>query len=103
MLQFAVALNVVLTSGKVPHEVTPIHEVTLVRHEEADVLQERRHLDGDNLTATVVVLHRAVNASHPVFISLCMVCVVHTWEKHILCVDILVLRTHGEISVFLLW
>ena len=39
MLQLAVALDAVLTTGEVPHEITPIHEVALVRQEELDVLE----------------------------------------------------------------
>ena len=38
MLWLAVALNVVLSSGKVPHEVAPVHEVALVGEEEAYVV-----------------------------------------------------------------
>ena len=38
MFWFAIALNVVLTSGKVPHEVAPVHEVALIGEEEADVV-----------------------------------------------------------------
>ena len=38
----AIALNVVLTTGKVPHEVTPIHEIDLVVDEETHVLDEGR-------------------------------------------------------------
>ena len=34
MFWFTVTLEVVLSTGKVPHEVTPIHEITLVREEE---------------------------------------------------------------------
>ena len=30
MLSLAVALNIILSAGKVPHEVAPIHEVALV-------------------------------------------------------------------------
>ncbi|CUQ49199.1 Uncharacterised protein [Segatella copri] len=39
MLWLTIALNVVLTAGKVPHEVAPVHEVALVREEEADVVK----------------------------------------------------------------
>ena len=37
MLEFAVALNVVLPAGKVPHEIAPVHEVHLIRQEEAQI------------------------------------------------------------------
>ena len=38
MLQFAVALNVVLSAREVPHEIAPIHEIALVSEEETQVL-----------------------------------------------------------------
>ena len=44
VFQFAIALNVVLTAGKVPHEVAPIHEVDLIREEELQVCPLRGHL-----------------------------------------------------------
>ena len=43
MLRLAVALNIILTSGEVPHEVAPIHIVDLVGEEEAQVVYLRRH------------------------------------------------------------
>ena len=55
MLQFSISLNVILTAGKVPHEVTPVHEVTLIRQEEADILNEGRHLHLYYLAAAVIV------------------------------------------------
>ena len=39
VLEFTIALKVVLTTCKVPHEISPIHEVALIGEEEADVLQ----------------------------------------------------------------
>ena len=39
MFWLTVTLEVVLSTGKVPHEVTPIHEITLVREEETKVLK----------------------------------------------------------------
>ena len=38
MLELTVALNIILATGKVPHEVTPVHEIALVREEETDVV-----------------------------------------------------------------
>ena len=40
------SLDVVLTTGKVPQEVAPVHVATLVAEEEAQVLAHRRHGDG---------------------------------------------------------
>ena len=42
MLEFAVALQVVLSAGEVPQEVTPVHEVHLIGQEEAEVSPLRR-------------------------------------------------------------
>ena len=39
VLRLTVALNIVLSSGKVLHEVATVHEVALVREEEADVVK----------------------------------------------------------------
>ena len=39
VFHLSVTLDVVLTAGEVPHEVAPVHEVTLVGEEETDVLQ----------------------------------------------------------------
>ena len=38
VLWFTIALDVVLTTGKVPHEVAPVHEVALIRQEELDIV-----------------------------------------------------------------
>ena len=84
LFQFAIALKVILTSCKVPHEVAPVHEVTLVREEESDVLPLCRHIDSHSLTAAIVIHRVCANAAHPVLISLFMSGIVHTWEEHIL-------------------
>src|SRR5574344_1028700 len=97
VFQLTVTLQVVLTSCKVPHKVTPIHEVTLVREEEAQVLGLCRNLDHHIFSTTVVRNLRTINATHPALISLCMGIVVHTREQHILCIYIFILVTNYEI------
>ena len=37
-------VDVILTSGKIPHEVTPVHPVHLVIEEECQILEEGRLL-----------------------------------------------------------
>ena len=39
MLQLTVALDIILSSGKVPHKVAPVHKVALIAQEETEVLQ----------------------------------------------------------------
>ena len=39
MLQLAISLNIVLTTSKVPHEITPVHKVALIGEEESDILE----------------------------------------------------------------
>ena len=38
MLWLTIALDIVLTSSKVPHKVAPVHEIALIGEEEADVV-----------------------------------------------------------------
>ena len=51
---FAISLQVVLPSCKVPHEVAPIHEVDLIAEEEAEVLELGRCLDLNHLATPFV-------------------------------------------------
>ena len=102
MLWLAVALNIILTSGKVPHEVAPVHEVALIREEEANILHLSRHLHHHRL-ATAVVRHLiALDATHPVLVSSSMSRRVHTREEHILSVDELILVRNHKVRVLLI-
>ena len=101
MLELAVALDIILTAGEVPHEVTPVHEVALVREEEPEVLNLCRHLHRHLLPAAVVRHLCAVYTTHPRLIVLGMAGVVHTREDHVLRVDILVFVCDNEVRVFL--
>ena len=38
VFRLSIALYVVLASGEVPHEVAPVHEITLVGDEEPDIV-----------------------------------------------------------------
>ena len=91
MFWFTVTLEVVLSTGKVPHEVTPIHEITLVREEETKVLKLCWHLN----TIHIVTC----NASHPLLILGCMTLIIHTWEEHILLKYLRRLMPYEEIRV----
>ena len=45
VVDFALTLQVVLTAGKIPEEVAPIHVIELVLEEVAYILRECRHVD----------------------------------------------------------
>ena len=94
MLWLTIALYVVLSTSKVPHKVTPVHEVTLVRKEELHVLQLCRHLYAINIMTS--------NTAHPLFVLICRTWVVHTWEKHILLKHLCSLMTYNEVRVLLI-
>ena len=107
VLQFSVTLYVVLSSCEVPHEVSPVHEVTLVGEEEVDILQLRGHVYGEHLSAAVVWHVGALwqprwCSAHPALVCLCVPAVMHTWEQHVLCVFIVHLVTYHEVRVFLI-
>ena len=101
MLRFTISLQVILTTGEVPHEVSPVHEVTLVSNEEPDIVYLRRHLYHHLLATTVVRHFRAVNTVHPLLVGTGMTTVVHTWEQHVLSVFVLVFRLHNKVFVLL--
>ena len=54
MLPLSVALQVILTSGKVPHEITPVHEVDLITQEETQILQHGWSLHLDHISTALV-------------------------------------------------
>ena len=88
VFEFAVALNVILTAGKVPHEVAPVHEIHLVGEEEAEVVPLRRHFAGEIVGLTVILavhFHRfGVNAAQPLLIETGMEAGEHAGEEHFL-------------------
>ena len=103
VLQLAVALQVVLSAGEVPHEVAPIHEVALVREEEPEVFHLCGHLHADILAATVVGNGLAFNTAHPAFVGLGVLRTVHAGEKHVLGVLVVVLGANDEVGVLLVF
>ena len=54
MFYFSGALYVILSSGKVPHEITPVHEVQLVGEEEFDIFPLIRYVHHYHFSALVV-------------------------------------------------
>ena len=79
----AVALQVVLPAGKVPHEITPVHIVHLIGQEETNVFHKRGHLHS---LRTGRCLHRLVglvHAAHPRLILRSVSLVVHSRKEHV--------------------
>ena len=54
VFNFALTLNVVLSSCKVPHEVSPVHIVHLIYKEELDVFPLSRNLHHNHFATLVV-------------------------------------------------
>ena len=100
MFDFSLSLNVILTSGKVPHEITPVHVVQLVDEEELDVIPLCRNLHHNHFSTLVVGNLTSFYSSQPVFVGLCMCIAVHTWEQHVLSVFILCFMTYNFVAVF---
>ena len=100
----AVALQVILTAHKVPHEVAPVHEVDLIAKEEPEVLAECRTIVG-LLLAAVVVTHATAFYVCPLFVCPHMAALtrIHTREQHAELRHILVARLIAcdDIMVFL--
>ena len=97
MLRFAMTLYVVLASAEVPHEVTPVHEVALIRQEEAQVVYLRRHFHHDGLAAMVVRHLRTAHTTKPALVRFRVVGAVHTREQHVLCILQLVLCVYNKV------
>ena len=78
------ALHAILTAGKVPQEITPIHEVKLIGREETEVAPLRWHLPRKFLPAWCGernVAHGDI-AAHPILISLGMMVIPNAREEH---------------------
>ena len=91
LAHIAVRLQVVLTAGKVPHKVTPIHEVYLVAEEEAHILCKGRAITR-LMTSAVLIAHTLSVDIGPFLIGLHMVTIrrPHTWERHLKLLHILI-------------
>ena len=88
VIELAVALYVVLTAGKIPHKVAPVHEIHLVGEEEAEVVPLRRHLAGEIVGLAVVFsahIHRfRVDTAQPLLVKTGMSAGEHAGEEHFL-------------------
>ena len=102
VFQLAVTLYIVLPSGEIPHEITPVHKVTLIGKEEPDVVNLRRHLHRHLLSTSVIGNLCALNAAHPRLIVLCVRLIVHAREQHILGIFVLILVRNNKVRVFLI-
>ena len=102
MFEFTVTLDVVLTSCEVPQEITPVHEVHLIRHEEFQVLSKCRNMDSPLL---IVRIRNGflIHISQPSLVQTGILGAVDAREEHALVawIDILNLAIHGYVLVFL--
>ena len=99
MLYFSLALDVVLTSCEVPHEIAPVHVVQLIDKEELDVIPLGRNLDHQHFSALIIWNLSSFYSSQPVFISFGMIGTPHTREKHVLCILIFCFVTYYFVAV----
>ena len=105
VLYLSMSLNIILTTGEVPQEVTPVHEVQLIGEEETQVFGKGRlhHRFG---LAALVELHRLPLDLCPLLVGLHMAAIraVHTREQHIQFVHILIfgVMTRYIVPVFLI-
>ena len=101
MFCLSIALDVILTTYKVPHEISPVHEVYLVVYEEPYIIPLCRHLDvWYSCECCILGTHGVCYwLAHPLLILLCMVAAVHTWEEHVLHVVVLLVIAYNLISV----
>ena len=101
----AMSLNVILTTGEVPHKVTPVHEIQLIGEEETQVLREGRLHYGGHLPTTIE-LHRRTFHLRPLFVGFHVGATgaVHTGEEHIQLIHILILCliTRDVVAILLL-
>ena len=108
MFDFSIALNIILTTGKVPHEITPVHEVYLIGKEELDVFPLGRDCNHQHFSALVIGYLTSFDATQPVFIKVgCastygiigMLFTIHSWEQHVLCIFIFGFVTNHFVAV----
>ena len=80
-----IALIAVLTAGKVPHEIAPVHEVDLIGYEEVQIVPLRGHLAILEVATRsgIVDITELDVSSQPVVVSLRMCAGIHTWEEHL--------------------
>ena len=102
MFPFAMSLNVILTAGKIPHKIAPVHEIDLIAQEETYVLKHGGHLNLNQLATTVIGDSIALNPSQPTFIVGGMALAVHSGEEHILRIDIVNVVTLDDVAVLFL-
>ena len=88
VLPLSVALQIVLTTREVPHEVAPVHEVHLVTQEEAQVLEHGWGLHLNHVATVLIRLGGTLHTAHPALISLAVRLTVHTWEEHVLLIHV---------------
>ena len=69
MLHLTVALDIVLATYEVPHEIAPVHEVHLVVDEELDIVELCGYLDLLLLSSHIDHSLTALDATYPTVIK----------------------------------
>ena len=99
----AMSLDIVLPAGEVPHEISPIHEIQLVRDKETQVLAKGRLHDRYRFP-TPVKLHRLAFDLRPILVSLYMIRhrTIHTREEHVQLIHVFIIHimARNVITVF---
>ena len=100
VFQFTMTLDIVLATGEVPKEITPVHPVTLIGEEEFQILHLCRYRYKRTLTIVRWLL-LSLDASNPAVVcsDMALAIGVHTWEYHILCIDGLILCANHKVCI----
>ena len=86
MLRLTMSLNVILTSCKVPHKISPIHEVKLIAEEEPEVVSHARNLYCFRvvLPRNIIFNRMLMSLAKPFLVLLRMSATMYSREEHTL-------------------
>ena len=100
VLGLAHALDVILASAEVPHEVAPVHEAQLIGGEETEIVNLSRNLQLLHLAVARVVIYNIImQLTQPRLILRSLAAVPDAREQHILSIDIVSLATHLLVNI----
>ena len=89
MFHFAIALNVILSTSEVPHEVAPVHEIHLIREEESEVVHLCGHFSSEAIRLSLIfsrnIYSLRFHTTEPFVVEAGVLARVHAWEEHLLC------------------
>ena len=89
MFHFAIALNVILSTSEVPHEVAPVHEIHLIREEESEVVHLCGHFSSEAIRLSLIfsrnIYSLRFHTTEPFVVEAGVLARVHAREEHLLC------------------